>query len=123
MERLREAAYRLESQDVARNDVLLRYLEHAARFEAIAARRMRERNRLPEGRPAGPPTLPGARLSRRELAVLQLVAEGLTNQDISVRLQRSEETVKSCLRRILAKLGASCRAQAVAVGFRQHLLT
>ena len=50
--------------------------------------------------------------------MLQLIADGLSNQEIGKHLFVSEETVKSHVRQILAKLQAGCRAHAVAVGFR-----
>ena len=59
----------------------------------------------------------------REIEVLQLVSEGLVNREIGDRLFLSEETVKSHVRHILAKLQARSRAHAVAVGFRRGLLT
>ncbi len=55
-------------------------------------------------------------LSRRELEVLPLLAEGLTNQEIAARLYLSLHTVKSHARTIYAKLGVSSRTQAVARG-------
>jgi DNA-binding NarL/FixJ family response regulator len=55
--------------------------------------------------------------------VLQLVSEGLVNREIGDKLFLSEETVKSHVRHILAKLQARSRAHAVAVGFRRGLLT
>jgi DNA-binding NarL/FixJ family response regulator len=54
--------------------------------------------------------------------VLQLVSQGLVNREIGDRLYLSEETVKSHVRHILAKLQARSRAHAVAVGFRRGLL-
>jgi len=53
-------------------------------------------------------------LSERELEVLQLIAEGLTNQEISSRLFLSLNTVKVHTRNIYSKLGAHSRTQAVA---------
>jgi DNA-binding CsgD family transcriptional regulator len=64
---------------------------------------------------------PGS-LTRREIEVLQLIADGLTSKRIAARLCLSVETVKSHLGVIYAKLGANSRAQAVAIGFRQGLL-
>jgi DNA-binding CsgD family transcriptional regulator len=62
-------------------------------------------------------------LSDREQQVLELTAEGLTNAEIGKTLFVSEETVKSHLRNLLAKLQARSRAHAVTVGFRHGLLT
>ena len=58
----------------------------------------------------------------REIEVLQLVADGLVNREIGERLFLSEETVKSHVRHLLAKLQARSRAHAVAVGFRRGLI-
>jgi LuxR family maltose regulon positive regulatory protein len=54
------------------------------------------------------------RLSERELEVLQLIAEGLTNQEIASRLYLSLNTVKVHIRNIYGKLGVHNRAQAIA---------
>ena len=53
-------------------------------------------------------------LSSRELAVLQLIAQGCSNQEISDRLFISLHTVKSHARHINSKLGVERRTQAVA---------
>jgi LuxR family maltose regulon positive regulatory protein len=55
-------------------------------------------------------------LSERELEVLQLIAEGLTNQEIATRLYLSLNTVKVHTRNIYGKLGVNNRTQAVARG-------
>jgi LuxR family maltose regulon positive regulatory protein len=55
-------------------------------------------------------------LSERELEVLQLIAEGLTNQEIATRFYLSLYTVKAHARNIYAKLGVKNRTQAVAKG-------
>ena len=55
-------------------------------------------------------------LSEREIKVLQLVAEGLTNQEIASKLYISVNTVKVHTRNIYAKLGAHHRMGAVARG-------
>ena len=73
------------------------------------------------GRAASPETrVAGSRLaeplSARELEVLPLIAEGLTNQEIAARLYLSLHTVKAHARTIYAKLGVSSRTQAVAKG-------
>jgi len=57
---------------------------------------------------------PRPSLSTRETEVLQLVADGATNNDIAVRLYISDATVKSHLVHIYTKLGVSSRTAAVA---------
>lgn len=61
-------------------------------------------------------------LSGREIEVLELVAEGLSNRDIGARLHISENTVKNHMRRIHYKLGVTSRTEAVAKGSRVGLL-
>lgn len=53
-------------------------------------------------------------LSERELEVLQLIAEGLSNQEIATRLVLSLNTIKGHTRKIYNKLGVNSRTQAVA---------
>jgi LuxR family maltose regulon positive regulatory protein len=55
-------------------------------------------------------------LSEREIEVLQLIAEGLTNQEVATRLYLSLHTVKVHARNIYGKLGVKNRTQAVAKG-------
>jgi DNA-binding NarL/FixJ family response regulator len=59
----------------------------------------------------------------REIEVLQLIAEGLANHEIGKALFLSEETVKTHIRHLLAKLQARSRAHAVTVGFKRALIT
>jgi DNA-binding NarL/FixJ family response regulator len=61
-------------------------------------------------------------LTRRELEVLQLIADGLANKEIGIRLCVSTETVKSHVCALFSKLGANSRAHAVAIALRQGLL-
>lgn len=58
-----------------------------------------------------------ARLSERELAVLSQVKVGLSDKEIAQHLAVSESTVKSHVRRILSKLGATSRSGAVSKYF------
>jgi DNA-binding NarL/FixJ family response regulator len=60
-----------------------------------------------------------AALTVREREVLAMLAEGLSNKRIAVRLNISEHTVKFHVGSILAKLGAATRAEAVRLGVRQ----
>jgi predicted ATPase/DNA-binding CsgD family transcriptional regulator len=61
-------------------------------------------------------------LTPRELDVLRLVAQGLSNQDIALRLVLSEHTVKRHLANILRKLGLSSRTAAASWGVRTGLV-
>jgi ATP/maltotriose-dependent transcriptional regulator MalT len=58
----------------------------------------------------------------RERAVLSLVALGRTNREVGQELYISEKTVSVHLSRIMAKLGASRRAEAVATAYERGLL-
>jgi DNA-binding NarL/FixJ family response regulator len=106
-----------------RKEILDRYRDHSRRFEAAAARRSSRRHGSVI--PFSPPTTRGEvgqDPTAREIEVLQLVADGLVNREIGERLFLSEETVKSHVRHLLAKLQARSRAHAVAVGFRRGLI-
>ncbi|QUI34667.1 response regulator transcription factor [Streptomyces alfalfae] len=65
---------------------------------------------------------PGEALSRRELEVLRLVKDGLSNQRISKELFLSQATVKSHLVHIYAKLGVDSRTAAVAAATSRGLI-
>lgn len=64
----------------------------------------------------------GKPLTQRELQVMLGVAHGLTNATIAKRLYLSEETVKSHMKHILAKLNARSRAHAVYIMVCRGLL-
>jgi DNA-binding NarL/FixJ family response regulator len=103
-----------------RNEILTRYREHSARFESVAARRDAV---VAEVIPFTAPVQElGQEPTAREIEVLQLISDGLVNREIGVRLFLSEETVKSHVRHLLAKLQARSRAHAVAVGFRRGII-
>ncbi|MFB6812497.1 MULTISPECIES: response regulator [unclassified Streptomyces] len=65
---------------------------------------------------------PAEALTKRELEVLQLVADGLSNQQISKELFLSQATVKSHLVHIYAKLGVDSRTSAVAAAATRRLI-
>ncbi|MEH1969605.1 response regulator transcription factor [Nostoc sp.] len=62
-------------------------------------------------------------LTDRELEVLLLVAQGMSNLEISVALTITESTVKSFVNRILSKLGAKDRTQATIIALKRGLTT
>jgi DNA-binding NarL/FixJ family response regulator len=78
------------------------------------------RGRLDVERLAGLPRMPrpGKALTRREIAVLELVAYGLTNDQIASKLGYAPGTVSTMIQRILRKLEAPGRAAAVDRGWR-----
>ena len=81
----------------------------------VGAVRSRERR--------GPAGLAGQPLSEREISVLALVAEGMSNSEIAGRLYISAQTVKTHLERICTKLGVSGRAAAVKRGIETGALS
>ena len=61
-------------------------------------------------------------LTRREIEILQLIAQGLSNRQIAETLYVSENTVKTHCSRVFDKLGAKRRTQAVQLGKEFGLL-
>jgi LuxR family maltose regulon positive regulatory protein len=88
-----------------------------ARAEALLAKLRQPRATLP----ADAVDTPLSVLSQRELEVLALVAEGLTNRDIARRLVLSDHTVNRHVANILRKLGLSSRAAAASLAGRYGL--
>lgn len=77
--------------------------------------------RIPRG---GPPPVPALdALTQRETEVLRLIASGLSNTEISDTLVIAEQTTKTYIGRIFAKLGLRDRAQAVVVAYESGLVT
>jgi DNA-binding NarL/FixJ family response regulator len=64
-----------------------------------------------------------AALTAREIEVLRLIASGHANKAISARLFINEETTKSHIKNILAKLGAKDRTHAVSLGLKRGIIS
>ncbi len=62
-------------------------------------------------------------LTQREREVLRLLADGLSNEEIGKRLFISPETVRTHVRKAMAKLDSDTRTQAVATALRQSLIS
>jgi DNA-binding NarL/FixJ family response regulator len=61
-------------------------------------------------------------LTPREREILQLLADGMSNAEVATKLFISQETVKSHVRHILAKLEADTRTHAVAIAIRESII-
>ena len=103
-------------KDAPRED-LFRAAEAAAQGQSALAPTVAARLLGQMRRPS-----PG-RLSRREVEVLGLIAQGSTNREAARRLFVSEATVKTHLLHAYAKLGVNDRAAAVAAAFSRGYLT
>jgi len=64
-----------------------------------------------------------AGLTQREAQVLRLVAQGLSNDEIADLLVIADSTAKTHVKRVLAKIGARDRAQAVVIAYQAGLVT
>ena len=121
---LKQAAQSADTRIVVdaaeRKEILSRYVDHSRRFDAVAARRGQGNAEVIPF--AAPLRELEQEPTAREVEVLQLISEGLVNREIGHRLFLSEETVKSHVRHLLAKLQARSRAHAVAVGFRRGII-
>jgi DNA-binding NarL/FixJ family response regulator len=102
-----------------RSAILAAYAGHSRRFDEIASRRpgmdtpVAADVAAPEGIES---------LSDRQLEVLSLIAEGLSNNEICEQLEVALETVKTHVLHVLQRLNARSRAHAVSIGHRHGLL-
>lgn len=65
---------------------------------------------------------PDIDLSIRELDVVRLITDGLTNKQISARLYLSEKTIKNCTSKISIKFGVTARAQIAVYALRSGII-
>jgi DNA-binding NarL/FixJ family response regulator len=111
--------------DRARREIenaLAAFRELGADWESARAQAMRAKlHRKPVTLPPEAADTPLRELTGRELEVLCLVAEGLTNHEIAQRLVLSEHTVNRHVANILRKLGLTSRAAAAALAGRHGI--
>jgi DNA-binding NarL/FixJ family response regulator len=72
--------------------------------------------------PALPPKGSRGKLTRRQLQILQLLADGGSTIAAARQLDLSEETIKTHTKNALARLGAKNRTHAVAIALRESLI-
>jgi DNA-binding NarL/FixJ family response regulator len=104
------------------SDEFLAFLEGMDRGEAAISRRMTTRLFSGFQELSGQSEKNKNQLTERELELLHLMAEGLSNKGIAEKLFISENTVKYHIRNILSKFGVQNRTEAVAQAIRQGLL-
>ncbi|MFJ9899724.1 response regulator [Streptomyces sp. NPDC091280] len=85
-------------------------------------RRLLERLSDPEPQSLSDPAEPPDGLTAREIEVLVLIAEGLSNQEIARKLHVSTATVKTHINNLFAKTGLKDRAQAVRYAYGKGLV-
>ena len=100
---------------------LVEAIRRAARGEAVLHPRVARRV-IQEIRGEGAALNPFAELTERELEVLRLIAEGLSNAEIAERLVISQKTVKDHVSNILSKLHLADRTQAAVYAWREGLV-
>jgi DNA-binding NarL/FixJ family response regulator len=110
----------------ARPEELIAGIRAVASGDAVVAPRLTRKlmdayaEAVPDLDPAGDPRLTA--LSEREREVLVAIGQGWTNTEIAERLVLTESTVKKHVGRVLAKLGARDRIQAVILAYDAGLV-
>ncbi|MHB8573892.1 MAG: response regulator [Dehalococcoidia bacterium] len=121
MPALRAGATGYLLKDVSANE-LVRAIEGAnlgqAQLHPDVARRLMEQVSAPAKREEPP----GAALTPRELEVLRLIANGMSNKEIARELVLNERTVKGHVSNILSKLGLADRTQAALYAVREGIV-
>lgn len=109
----------LDADGVMLKDILPSEL--LRQLKAIAAGERFVDPRLRTVRPPGSGARDAFDLSMRETDVIRLIAQGLSNKEISSRLSLSEKTVKNHISRIFSKLHISARSQAAVHAIKNGL--
>ena len=118
-ERRRDPADKVAALLVGGDDYLVKPFDP----DELLARVRRSLRRAGHGRGDSPPGgVPRVDLTPREHEVLLLLVGGMTQQEIAAELVISPKTVGTHLQRILGKLGAHSRAQAVGMALREGLV-
>jgi NarL family two-component system response regulator LiaR len=111
-------SYLLKDADA---ETVLEAIDAAGRGEAILHPRIAQRLMAEVTAPKQTRD-PGADLTAREMEVLKLIAQGLTNADIAEKLFITERTVKAHVSNLLGKLHLSDRTQAAIYAWREGLM-
>lgn len=111
-------SYLLKDADA---ETVLHAIRSASRGEAILHPRIAQRLMAEVTAPSRAED-PAARLTAREVEVLQLVAQGLSNGEIAEKLVVTERTVKAHVSNLLGKLHLSDRTQAAIYAWREGLV-
>src|SRR5260221_10777001 len=101
---------------------LLKNLLHKELLETIRAVHAGKKTLSPEASFQLAEHLTDDALTPAEISVLRLIAAGNANKQIAGQLAISEETVKSQVKNILSKLGASDRTHAAVIGIRRGII-
>jgi two-component system, NarL family, response regulator YdfI len=118
---LRAGVNAIMSREVTHDELLWCIQAARAGMTLLDPDSARSVTEAPERRPE--PSMDGvAELTPREIEILRMMADGLGNKQIAVRLAISEHTVKYHISSILDKLGASGRTEAVTLGIRRGLV-
>ena len=96
------------------------YLGEVILCPIIAKKVLEHFGREPKARQPG---VPYEELSQRELKVLQLAADGLSNKEIAAELVISDKTVKNHIANIFSKLQVNDRTQAILYALRKGLIS
>lgn len=102
--------------------VALQSLDTMTLSELLSFVKTSSRRTEPPHKPHASASTALAALSEREIEVVRLVAEGLSNKEISSRLSLSDKTVKNHISHILAKMSLTARTQVAVCAIRAGLV-